>query len=56
MNKVASALVLAFAGAAAAALLTAWRKNQLEAKALEKEDIHRWEDDGGKIPEHPAGI
>jgi len=54
MNKVVSALVVAFAGAAAASLLATWRKNRLEAKALEKKDIHRWEDDGGKIPGHSA--
>lgn len=56
MNKVVSALVVAFAGAAAASLLTTWRKSQLEAKALEKKEIHRWEDDGGSIPEHSAEI
>jgi hypothetical protein len=52
MNKIVSAMVVAFAGAAAASLLVAWRNNQSAAKALDKEDIGRWEDDGGTIPRH----
>lgn len=56
MNKVVPALVVTIAGAAVASLWTAWRKNQLEAKVLEKEDIHRWEDDGGMIPISSAGV
>ncbi len=56
MNKAVSALVVGFAGAAAASLLTTWRKSQPEARAQEKKKIHRWEDDGGSIPEHSAEI
>jgi hypothetical protein len=54
MNKVLSALAMAFAGAAAASVVAAWRKNHLEEKALHKEALSRWEDDGGPVPTRPA--
>ena len=50
MNKVVSALMVAFTGAAAASLLMTWFRDQRETKALAKEDLNRWEDDGGSVP------
>ncbi len=50
MSKIVSTFALVALGAAAAAMFKAWRDNSLAAKAQDKVDIHRWEDDGGQVP------
>ena len=55
MNRFVFALALACAGATAAFLLMSWRRTQTAAKAHE-EDIHRWEDDGGNVPQRATPV
>ena len=50
MNKIIPVFAVACLGAAAASVLTIFRAKQRAAKIQDKDDIQRWEAEGGNVP------
>ncbi|MFN7834747.1 MAG: hypothetical protein ACK5NY_02995 [Burkholderiaceae bacterium] len=51
MRRLHSALFFATALVVGGSFLNRWRLNLLHAHKRQKREVHRWEDDGGFIPE-----
>ncbi len=54
MSKIIPVFAIACLGAAAASVLAVYRAQQRAAKVLDKEDIQRWEAEGGNVPLKPS--
>ena len=52
--KAISVLALAVLGTAAASIVSAVRAHQRAAKVQDKEDLQRWEAEGGNVPLKPV--
>lgn len=54
MSKIIPVFAIACLGAAAASVLAVFRARQRAAKIQDKDDIQRWEAEGGNVPLKPS--